>query len=287
MDCAYQGFTSGDLDRDASAVRYFANRGFEFFTAQSFSKNFGLYSELWNVLQPNMHCLRCAVCWSFDFVVERLSLEQEFLSSSWIQSCHWHYNNDTRCFLYINDTRCFLYINDTRCFLYINDTRCFLYINDTRCFLYINDTRCFLYINDTRSFLYINEIRFFLYINDTRWFLTQRIMFTVLLLTLNYYKPITCTCNISDERVGNLCVVCSNTQAMTNVRSQMELIVRVTWSNPSNHGARVVATVLNNPSLYTEWWVTVSEPFLIQLMFCYSLILRTYWIVPFITWYLI
>ena len=231
MDCAYQGFTSGDLDRDASAVRYFANRGFEFFTAQSFSKNFGLYSELWNVLQPNMHCLRCAVCWSFDFVVERLSLEQEFLSSSWIQSCHWHYNNDTRCFLYINDTR---------------------------------------------SFLYINEIRFFLYINDTRWFLTQRIMFTVLLLTLNYYKPITCTCNISDERVGNLCVVCSNTQAMTNVRSQMELIVRVTWSNPSNHGARVVATVLNNPSLYTEWWVTVSEPFLIQLMFCYSLILRTY-----------
>ena len=27
FDCAYQGFASGDLDRDASAVRYFVQRG--------------------------------------------------------------------------------------------------------------------------------------------------------------------------------------------------------------------------------------------------------------------
>lgn len=27
FDCAYQGFASGDLDRDAYAVRYFASRG--------------------------------------------------------------------------------------------------------------------------------------------------------------------------------------------------------------------------------------------------------------------
>lgn len=45
FDCAYQGFASGDLDRDARAVRYFVSRGFELFCAQSFSKNFGLYNE--------------------------------------------------------------------------------------------------------------------------------------------------------------------------------------------------------------------------------------------------
>ncbi|XP_040565471.1 LOW QUALITY PROTEIN: aspartate aminotransferase, cytoplasmic [Lepeophtheirus salmonis] len=46
FDCAYQGFASGDLDKDAWAVRYFADdRGFELFCAQSFSKNFGLYNE--------------------------------------------------------------------------------------------------------------------------------------------------------------------------------------------------------------------------------------------------
>jgi aspartate aminotransferase len=45
FDSAYQGFASGDPIKDAFAVRYFAERGFELFCAQSFAKNFGLYSE--------------------------------------------------------------------------------------------------------------------------------------------------------------------------------------------------------------------------------------------------
>ncbi|KAH8809060.1 pyridoxal phosphate-dependent transferase [Xylogone sp. PMI_703] len=45
FDCAYQGFASGDLARDAWAVRYFVEQGFELCVAQSFAKNFGLYGE--------------------------------------------------------------------------------------------------------------------------------------------------------------------------------------------------------------------------------------------------
>lgn len=45
FDSAYQGFASGDLDKDAWAVRYFIKRGFELVCAQSYAKNFGLYSE--------------------------------------------------------------------------------------------------------------------------------------------------------------------------------------------------------------------------------------------------
>ncbi|KAI8975293.1 aspartate aminotransferase [Mycotypha africana] len=45
FDCAYQGFASGDLDKDAWAVRYFVEQGFELFVCQSFAKNFGLYGE--------------------------------------------------------------------------------------------------------------------------------------------------------------------------------------------------------------------------------------------------
>lgn len=45
FDSAYQGFASGDLDKDAWAVRYFADQGFEFLCSQSFAKNFGLYNE--------------------------------------------------------------------------------------------------------------------------------------------------------------------------------------------------------------------------------------------------
>lgn len=45
FDCAYQGFASGDLSRDAWAVRYFVEQGFEMCVAQSYAKNFGLYGE--------------------------------------------------------------------------------------------------------------------------------------------------------------------------------------------------------------------------------------------------
>eukprot|EP01119_Soliformovum_irregulare_P000982 TRINITY_DN1072_c0_g1_i1.p1 TRINITY_DN1072_c0_g1~~TRINITY_DN1072_c0_g1_i1.p1 ORF type:complete len:405 (+),score=102.45 TRINITY_DN1072_c0_g1_i1:47-1261(+) len=45
IDCAYQGFASGDLDRDARPIRMFLEKGFEFVVAQSFAKNMGLYGE--------------------------------------------------------------------------------------------------------------------------------------------------------------------------------------------------------------------------------------------------
>lgn len=45
FDCAYQGFASGDLNKDAWAIRYFVDQGFELVVAQSYAKNFGLYGE--------------------------------------------------------------------------------------------------------------------------------------------------------------------------------------------------------------------------------------------------
>lgn len=45
FDMAYQGFASGDTDRDAFAVRYFVEQGHEPVLAQSFAKNMGLYGE--------------------------------------------------------------------------------------------------------------------------------------------------------------------------------------------------------------------------------------------------
>ena len=45
FDTAYQGFASGDLARDAGAIRLFVEEGFELVIAQSFAKNFGLYGE--------------------------------------------------------------------------------------------------------------------------------------------------------------------------------------------------------------------------------------------------
>jgi aspartate/tyrosine/aromatic aminotransferase len=38
------GFASGDVDTDAWSIRAFVNAGHEMFVAQSYAKNFGLYS---------------------------------------------------------------------------------------------------------------------------------------------------------------------------------------------------------------------------------------------------
>jgi len=45
FDTAYQGFASGNPDKDAAALRSFADAGFEMMICQSFAKNFGLYNE--------------------------------------------------------------------------------------------------------------------------------------------------------------------------------------------------------------------------------------------------
>lgn len=45
FDMAYQGFASGDTDKDAFAVRHFVSEGFQIALCQSFAKNMGLYGE--------------------------------------------------------------------------------------------------------------------------------------------------------------------------------------------------------------------------------------------------
>ena len=57
----YQGYASGDLEKDAWAVRYFVNElGMEVFVTQSYSKNFGLYGERIGALSiVNGMCVSC------------------------------------------------------------------------------------------------------------------------------------------------------------------------------------------------------------------------------------
>jgi len=45
FDMAYQGFASGNVDKDAAALRLFVDEGHTVLLAQSFAKNMGLYGE--------------------------------------------------------------------------------------------------------------------------------------------------------------------------------------------------------------------------------------------------
>ena len=58
---------------------------------------------------------------------------------------------------------------------------------------------------------------------------------------------------IIDERAGTLSCVLLSTEMASTVRSQLKFVCRRLWSNPPNHGARIVATVLNNPALRADW----------------------------------
>lgn len=62
-----------------------------------------------------------------------------------------------------------------------------------------------------------------------------------------------------NERCGNLCVVTTDNDTAERIRSQLKAIIRPMWSNPPNHGARIVATILNNPALTTEWRETLKS----------------------------
>uniref|UniRef100_A0A183L0Y6 Aspartate transaminase n=1 Tax=Schistosoma curassoni TaxID=6186 RepID=A0A183L0Y6_9TREM len=51
----------------------------------------------------------------------------------------------------------------------------------------------------------------------------------------------------------NLIFITQDPVTTSHVKSQVKLLIRQTWSNPPQHGARIVATILNNISLFNEW----------------------------------
>lgn len=55
------------------------------------------------------------------------------------------------------------------------------------------------------------------------------------------------------ERIGTFSLTCGTPEAVTNVMSQMDIIIRNLYSNPPKHGANIVKTVLSDPALYQEW----------------------------------
>lgn len=61
------------------------------------------------------------------------------------------------------------------------------------------------------------------------------------------------------ERVGGLSVVCESSEAAERVLGQLKAAVRRNYSSPPNFGAQVVAKVLNDPQLSSEWLTEVES----------------------------
>lgn len=61
------------------------------------------------------------------------------------------------------------------------------------------------------------------------------------------------------DRVGTLSVLASNTQQRDVLASQLSNIVRTIYSVPPDHGAAVVAKILNDESLRANWLIELAE----------------------------
>lgn len=55
------------------------------------------------------------------------------------------------------------------------------------------------------------------------------------------------------ERVGALIVCAGDAEKLADVRSQLAFLARNLWSNPPDHGAAVVATILGDAELKYQW----------------------------------
>lgn len=62
-----------------------------------------------------------------------------------------------------------------------------------------------------------------------------------------------------NERCGNLTLVMKDAATLSRVRSQIQLIIRYMYSNPPNHGARIVAMTLRNDALRQEWYENIAS----------------------------
>ncbi|KAL9151395.1 hypothetical protein ABFS82_11G049100 [Erythranthe guttata] len=60
------------------------------------------------------------------------------------------------------------------------------------------------------------------------------------------------------ERVGALSIVCKSADVAARVESQLKLVIRPMYSNPPLHGASIVANILKDGELYTEWTIELK-----------------------------
>ncbi|KAG8928059.1 aspartate transaminase aat1 [Tulasnella sp. 418] len=60
------------------------------------------------------------------------------------------------------------------------------------------------------------------------------------------------------ERVGAFSLTASSPDERARVDSQLKIVIRPMYSNPPLHGARIAATILGEPTLYSQWETEVQ-----------------------------
>jgi len=61
------------------------------------------------------------------------------------------------------------------------------------------------------------------------------------------------------ERVGNLSLICKDSDEKDRAFSQIKIVARSLWSNPAVNGAKIVAKILSTPELRKQWYIDIQE----------------------------
>ncbi|XP_022821053.1 aspartate aminotransferase, mitochondrial [Spodoptera litura] len=61
------------------------------------------------------------------------------------------------------------------------------------------------------------------------------------------------------ERVGGLTFVCADQDTAAKMMSQLKIMIRTLYSNPSINGSRIVTEILSSPELKAQWLKDVKE----------------------------
>jgi len=62
-----------------------------------------------------------------------------------------------------------------------------------------------------------------------------------------------------NERTGNLTIVVSDKNVIAPIKSQITMLIRANWSNPPNHGAKIVHKVLSDVAMKEKWFTHIKE----------------------------
>ena len=69
-------------------------------------------------------------------------------------------------------------------------------------------------------------------------------------------------------------ILCDNEKERVAVESQVKILIRPLYSNPSIHGARIATEILSNPNYYQKWLVNISSVIFLFHQFIRLLSLR-------------
>ncbi|MGH0142286.1 UNVERIFIED_CONTAM: hypothetical protein FKN15_002868 [Acipenser sinensis] len=250
FDMAYQGFASGDIDRDAWAVRHFIDQGLNIVLSQSYAKNMGLYGT--GSLRVGGNFLARFYKSSSEVYLPKPSWGNHtpIFRDAGLQLGGYRYYDPKTCgFDFAGALDDISKIPEKSIVLFHACAH-----NPTGVDPKPEQWKELAALVKKRSLFPFFDMAYQGFASGdidrdawaVRHFIDQGLN---IVLSQSYAKNM----GLYGERVGGFTVVCIDAEEAKRVESQLKILIRPMYSNPPMNGARIAATIMNTPELRQEW----------------------------------